>query len=532
MNHLLNQALQHHKSGRLIEAESIYREILAVSPRDADSLHLLGLIAYEWGNFDAAAELMRMAIAIHANGASYHSNLGNVLQAQGKLEEAVVEYRTALAIKPNLPEIHINLGNVLQAREAFDEAISSYHRALELEPHSVEALYNLGNARQSQDRLADAERCYERALAINPDHAKAHHNLGRVLGDLGRPEEAFAHFQRAVSLEPGNPEIGFNAALAQLAHGDFSSGWVNYEQRWRSIDHDTQMRDYPQPLWTGEELLSGRLLVWGEQGVGDQIMFAGMIPEIVQRGINCVFNCDVRLQPLFARSFPGIQVISGHRDGDLHEEFVAHLPCGSLPRIFRTSRAAFAAAPSPYLVPDWKRLARFRSKYCDGRMLIGLAWHTEARKTGRRRSIDLSCLESLFARSGVRWVSLQYGDLAGLQGQAASAGLPIHLDTSVDQLSDIDTFAAQVAAMDLVITIDNSTAHIAGGLGVPVWVMLPFHSDWRWLIQGERSVWYPSMRLFRQSKPGDWISVVQDVTRALDRGVTPSESIKFLQSGP
>jgi len=110
--------------------------------------------------------------------------------------------------------------------------------------------------------------------------------------------------------------------------------------------------------------------------------------------------------------------------------------------------------------------------------------------------------------------------------------LPIHLDTSVDQLSDIDTFAAQVAAMDLVITIDNSTAHIAGGLGVPVWVMLPFHSDWRWLIQGERSVWYPSMRLFRQSKPGDWISVVQDVTRALDRGVTPSESIKFLQSGP
>jgi tetratricopeptide (TPR) repeat protein len=536
MNHLLDQALQHHKSGRLIEAEHIYREILAANPRHADSLHLLGLIAYELGNLDAAAELMRMAIAIHANGASYHSNLGNVLQAQGKLEGAIVEYRTALVIKPNLPEIHINLGNVLQGQEAFDEAILSYQRALELEPKSVEALYNLGNARQAQGRLEDAVRCYEQALDVNPDHAKAHHNLGRVLGDLGRPDEAFAQFQHAVSLEPDHAEIAFNSALAQLARGDFSSGWVNYEQRWRSTDHDTRMRDYPQPLWTGEELRFGRLLIWGEQGVGDEIMFAGMIPELVQRGIDCVLHCDVRLQPLFARSFPGIHVISGHRDGDSNQDvianFAAHLPCGSLPRIFRTSSAAFAATPSSYLVPDRKRLARFRSEYCDGRMLIGLAWHTDARKTGRRRSIDLSCIESLFARSEVRWVSLQYGDLARLQGQAASAGFPIHLDTSVDQLSDIDTFAAQVAAMDLVITIDNSTAHIAGGLGVPVWVMLPFHSDWRWLIQGERSVWYPSMRLFRQSKPGDWISVVQDVTRALDRGVTPSESIKFLQSGP
>jgi Flp pilus assembly protein TadD len=532
MNHLLNQALQHHKSGRLIEAESIYREILAVSPRDADSLHLLGLIAYEWGNFDAAAELMRMAIAIHANGASYHSNLGNVLEAQGKPEEAIAEYRMALTIKPNLPEIHINLGNVLQAQEAFDEAVLSYQSALKLQPRSVEALYNLGNARQVQGRFADAVRCFEQALAINPGHPKAHHNLGRVLEDLGRPDEAYAQFQRAVSLEPDNPEIGFNAALAQLSRGDFSSGWVNYEQRWRSSDHDTSMRDYPPPLWTGEELGSGRLLIWGEQGVGDEIMFAGMIPELVQRGVDCVLDCDVRLQPLFARSFPGIHVVSGyHRDGDLKEDFAAHLPCGSLPRIFRTSQAAFAAAPSPYLVPDPERLCRFRSDYCDGRMLVGLAWRTEARKTGRRRSIDLSDLEPLFARSDVRWVSLQYGELDALRDEAENAGVPIHFDTSVDQLSDIDTFAAQVAAMDMVITIDNSTAHIAGGLGIPVWLMLPFHPDWRWLVQGERSLWYPSMRLFRQPRLGDWISVVQNVTRELDRGVTHSAGIKFLQLG-
>jgi Tfp pilus assembly protein PilF len=546
----MDQALQHHKMGRLIEAERLYREILAIRPRNADSLHLLGLIAYEWGNLDAAAELMREAISIHASGASYHLNLGNVLQAQGKLEEAVVEYRAALAIRPNLPEIHINLGNVLQAQQALDEAILSYQRALVLEPRSAEAFYNLGNARQTQGELEDAVRCYEQALAINPDHAKAHHNLGRTLGDLGRPDEAFAQFQRALSLAPDHPEIAFQAALAQLARGDFSLGWLNYEQRWRSRVHDTQMRDYPQPLWTGEELRSDRLLVWGEQGVGDEIMFAGMIPDLVQRGINCVLDCDARLQPLFARSFPSIQVISGHhRDGNLNQDvtaqdFAAHLPCGSLSRIFRTSQVAFAGVSSPYLIPDRKRLARLRSEYCDGRMLIGLAWHTESIKTGRSRSVELSCLAPLLTHPQVRWVSLQYGDLAALRQQAADTEAAIHFDASVDQLTDIDTFAAQVAAMDLVITIDNSTAHIAGGLGVPVWVMLPFHADWRWLLKGERSLWYPSMRLFRQPEPGDWISVVDDVTRAINREVTQpcstrgstpnsaSGSTKFLQFGP
>jgi Flp pilus assembly protein TadD len=502
MKKLLEHCLRLHKDGRLIEAEGIYRQILAVEPHHADSLHLLGMIAYEYGNLEGAAELIRAAISIHPNGASYHSNLGNVLQAQGKLEEGVAEYRVALAIKANVPEIHINLGNVLQAQGALDDAVVSYQDALQLEPGNAEAFYNLGNTRQAQGNPVNARECYERALESNPNHAKAHHNLGRILSDLGRQDEAFVRFEQALRLEPDNAEIGFNLALAQLMRGDFAAGWVNYEQRWRSMDHDTSMRTYTQPIWTGDPLPAGRLLLWGEQGVGDEIMFAGLVPELVRRGVRCIVDCDRRLQPLFARSFPDVEVVSGYSGQD----FAAHLPCGSLPGILGTSRGAFAA----YLSADRELQNGFRSRYADGRMLVGLAWHTNARKTGRIRSIDLPCLAPLFALPGIRWVSLQYGDCDSL-------GNPILFDSSVNQLVDVDGFAAQVAAMDMVITIDNSTAHMAGALGVPVWVLLPSAADWRWLRSGENSSWYPSMRLFRQPECGDWASVVQRVSDELSQ---------------
>ena len=509
----VEDALRLHKRGRLSEAEQVYRQILSANPRHADCLHLLGMIAFECGNLQGAAELIGEAISIHPNGASYHSNLANVLQAQGDLQAAVSEYQMALAINPNLPEIHVNLGNVLQAQGALDDAVLSYQRALDLDPRSADAWYNLGNARHTQGRLVDATECYEQALSINPNHSKAHHNLGRTLGDLGRQDEAFAQFQRAFRLDPGNAGIAFNLALAQLLRRDFSQGWILYERRWRSVDHDTPMRDYPQPLWTGEALPSGRLLLWGEQGIGDEIMFAGLVPEVLRRGVRCVLDCDPRLQTLFARSFPGVKVISGNPEPDI----AAHLPCGSLPGIFRESRAAFASTTSPYLIADQARREQFRARYADGRLLVGLAWHTNARKTGITRSIDLHCLAPLFAQPGIQWVSLQYGDLDALENDAARAGAPIVFDPSVDPWSDLDGFAAQIVAMDLVITIDNSTAHMAGALGAPIWVLLPFLPDWRWLMTGEQSYWYSSMRLFRQPQPGAWASVVETVARKLSQ---------------
>jgi hypothetical protein len=373
-------------------------------------------------------------------------------------------------------------------------------------------------------KLEEAAACYERALALKPNYAKAHYNLGCALRALGKVDEALVRYRTALALQPNHVQAGFRESLAQLLRGDFTPGWHNYERRWqcKSTDHGTTMRAYPQPLWTGGKLASGRLLIWGEQGVGDEIMFAGLIPDVIRTGNRCILDCDARLKPLFARSFPLIDVVSGYHPGndpgDNPElDIAAHLPCGSLPRLFRANHAAFAATTPPYLIADPVQRERFRARYADAdrRRLVGLAWYTNNRKTGHFRSVDLSLFAPLFARPDIRWVSLQYGDHDELQSQAAVAGAPILIDRSVDQLANIDVFASQIAALDMVVTIDNSTAHLAGALGLPTCVLLPFAPDWRWLQAREDSPWYPTLRLFRQPKRGDWQSVVQRVQSAL-----------------
>jgi len=619
---MLKQALQLHQSGNLAEAERLYRQILAIDPRHADGLHLLGTIAHQVGRDDVAVELIAAAIAIDKRQAAYHCNLGTaqqalgklneaavsyqralehkpdlaeahlnlgtILQAQGKLVEAAERFRRALALRPNLAEVHVNLGNILQAQGKLDEAVSfyesalilkpdaahvysdlgntlqaqkkldsavvCYEQALSLNPAYAEASYNLGNARQAQkkldeaiacyeralelkpqlpeahynlgntlhtlDRLEEAAACFERALACRPTYAEAAYNLGCIFKDLNRVDEAISFMARALEMKPDYPQARFGLALTQILSGDLETGWRTYESRWQSEDHDTPRRAYVQPLWKGEKLESGSLLLWGEQGVGDEIMFAGMIPDAIRTGNRIALDCTPRLQPLFSRSFPEIEVISGHSPSHpRQQEFTAQMPTGSLPGLFRRNEAEFAGAISPYLKADAAEQERFRTAYSDGRSLVGLAWRTNSTKSGHKRSIDLLLMAPLFAEPNLRWISLQYGDLDVLEQQATAAQAPVHIDRSVDQMADIDLFAAQVAAMDLVITIDNSTAHLAGALGVPVWLLLPFASDWRWFENHFDSPWYPSLRIFRQQQRGDWKPVLEEVQRAMADGL-------------
>jgi tetratricopeptide (TPR) repeat protein len=547
---MLDDALHLHQNGRFSEAGQLYQEILTINPRHSDCLHLLGMIAYQEGSFETAADMIREAIAINSGGTSYYANLGTVLQAQGKLEEAELLYRHALTLKPDLAEVHLNLGNVLLARGELDGSVACYERALALRPTCAEAYNSLGNARQKQGQIDAAIACYEQALAIkpnyaevhynlgsacrdqnklgeavtryqealiiNPEYAEAYYNLGNVLREQGKLEDASARYRSALMLRPHYEKAGFAEALVQLLQEDFATGWHNFERRWKSTDHDTPRRIYQEPAWAGEKLSSGSLLIWGEQGIGDEIMFAGLIPDVVRTGNHCILDCDARLKALFTRSFPGVNVYPGcSPSGHPELEIASQLPVGSLPGLFRTAISAFAATTSPYLIANPTASKRLRARYADGRRLVGLAWYTKSSQTGRVRSIDLSLLAPLFTRPDFRWVSLQYGDPGTLKNEASAAGAPILIDRTVDQLSDLDIFAAQIAAMDLVITIDNSTAHLAGALGVPVWVLLPFAPDWRWLLHREDCLWYPSMRLFRQTEPGNWQSVVERVRRSL-----------------
>ncbi len=439
----------------------------------------------------------------------------------GRLAEAEQLYRDALAIDPgNADCLHL-LGMIAFQSGNHREAVALIRCAIA--HHQTAASYhsNLGNVLQAEGNLDEAEACYRRALTLKPNQAEVHLNLGHILKAQGHVDSALASYRLALVLKPGLVEARVAESTALLLQGDFDAGWQHFGLRWQTQDYDTPPRTYPHPLWQREPLPSGRrLLIWGEQGIGDEIMFAGLVPDVVRAGHRCVLDCAPRLKPLFARSFPGVEVIAGDdpvRDAGLN--IAAHLPAASLPGIFRTSRDSFAATTSPYLVADVTRRERFRSRYEDGRLQVGLAWHTTNRKSGRIRSIDLPLFAPLFARPAIHWISLQYGDSSALEAASAAASAPLLIDRAVDQLSDLDTFAAQVAAMDLVITIDNSTAHLAAALGVPTWLLLPFAPDWRWLLAGDSSPWYPSMQLFRQSASGDWQSVVQQVERALQSTV-------------
>jgi len=565
--------------GKLDEAVASQERALALKPEFAEAWinHANALQAQ--GRLDEAVASYRRALALKPGLAEVHDNLGNALLALKKLGDAEACYAQALTLKPEFAEAWYNLGNLRQAQNELDqpgnpgkqskllEAVACYRRAIELKPQLPEAHYNLGNTLHALERLEEAAASFEQALSMRPEYAEAHYNWGCVFEDLGRLDEALRSMSLALKIKPDYPQASFGQALAQLRSGDFAIGWRNYESRWQSPDHDTPWRSYPQPLWGGEKLAMEtqptRLLLWGEQGVGDEIQFAGLIPEAIRTGNRITLDCDARLKPLFTRSFPEIEVVSGfgpveaqklgapfilskaqrsrkpalslptetcsssfaegagnhelqpasvYREG---ERIAAHLPTGSLPGLFRRAEAAFATTQSPYLLADPEERERFRARYGDGRRLIGLAWHTKNQKTGRKRSISLNNFAPLFALAGIRWISLQYGDFDSLEEQAAAAKAPLLIDRAVDQFTDMDRFAAQVAALDQVITIDNSTAHLAGALGLPVWLLLPFAADWRWLENRSDSPWYPTLRLFRQPRAGDWQSVLESVGSAL-----------------
>ena len=500
--------------GKIEEAAFRYRRAVVLRPLFAEAHFNLGNLLRIQGRQRAAIEAYGRAIAAQPDLYEAQSNLGNVLKDIGEWTGADACYQKALTIRPDSAEVHSNLGNLRSIEGRLDEAVEEYELALAYDSKFADAWTNLGTVLNQQGKVKEATECHEMALTIRPDFAEAHHNLGCVLQAQGNADAALLRYGNALALKPGHANAHFGCALIHLLRARYAEGWTGYEWRWKSDQHSTRWREIERPVWTGMPLPSGQLLLWGEQGVGDEILFAGLVSEAVAVGNECVLECDARLVPLFARSFPEVTVLPSHSAD--HKAITAHLPSGSLPRLFRANESSFGSTTFRYLSADPGEVARFRERYRDRRHVIGLAWHTRNAKSGYRRSIALSLLALLFTRTDVRWISLQYGDHDAIEKETAEVGAPMLVDRTVDQLANIDIFAAQVSAMDLVITIDNSTAHLAGALGVPVWVLLPFAPDWRWSEEREDCPWYASMRLFRQPALGDWNSVIKKADRQLD----------------
>jgi hypothetical protein len=414
-----------------------------------------------------------------------------------------------------------NLGAALIAQGQIVEATACFQRVRELNPASAEVHFNLAGALRKQGRLDEAAAAFRQALQLRPDYADAHDGLGNVLQDQGQLDDAVACYRRALDLEPNHPEAHFDHSLVRLLRGDFEQGWAEYQWRWQT----KTFRGLPfrQPSWDGQPLEGRTILLHAEQGLGDTIQFIRYAPLVKQRGARVVVQCQRLLLRLLA-GCQGIDELIGQ--GDPLPAFDLHAPLLNLPGIFRTALDNVPAT-TPYLFAPPPLAERWRQELgkCDG-VKIGIGWQGRPTHLGDSlRSIPLARFEPLTQIPGVHLISLQKG--AGVEQLQDLAGrLPI---TEVgSRLEDFVDTAAVMSSLDLVIACDTSLVHLAGALGVPVWVALPLSPDWRWLLDRSDSPWYPTMRLFRQKRLGDWVGVFDEIKTALGEWIAAGPPRKVI----
>ncbi len=521
-----NLAMACESAGRDDEAENAYRAALRLAPDSLDAWINLGRLLAARGRLDEAADCYRRAIAVDPTAAKAHFNLANALSRLGRADEALNHLREAVRLEPENPSFHNNLGAALKELGRYDDAADAFRRALALAPAFAEAHNNLGSCLHFAGQLNEARTAFGRAIELDPNFAGAWINLGNVCSDENDIPAAVACYERALQAEPENPQARFNRALALLQTGDFTRGWAEYEWRFHS---KVRKRDFPFPEWDGSDLAQKTILVHAEQGIGDEIMFAGCLPDVIATARKCIIECDPRLVELFARSFLRAVVVA--RDaGPLPQRcgsIDVQSAMGSLCRYFRNGPDAFPSR-NGYLIPDAERVRMWHTRLAEkgSGLKIGISWRGgEEVHLRRKRSTQLAQWAPILKLPGACFVNLQYGDVAAeLDHLAADTGCVVHRWPDADLRNDLEALAALIASLDLVISVDNSTVHLAGALGKPVWTLLPFAADWRWLLDRDDTPWYPTLRLFRQTRPGDWpgtISRAADALRAKGLGESP-----------
>ncbi len=434
--------------------------------------------------------------------------LGVATQLRGKLADSVAYYRNAVRFVPGHAEAWNNMGASLSTLRRPEEAEPCLRKALELEPRYAQAHNNLGNVLGAQGRFDEAVASYLRALELKPDYAEVFDHLGLVLQAQGKLDEAIGWFDKAIENAPESGTIHMNCALACLQRGDFARGWTEYEWRFRCREHP--VLDQGRPFWDGSPLDGRTVLLWAEQGLGDAIQFIRFAPAVAQCGGRVFVSCPKSLTALLA-TCPGVD--AAFAEGSPAPEYDCHAPLMSLPRLLKTTVETIPAQV-PYLTADPAAVARWHEELgpVDG-LKVGIAWQGNPdHKKDRQRSFRLDLFERLARIDGVRLFSLQKG--AGAEQLDRAAGLFPIVDLG-RRLGDLADTAAVIRNLDLIIAPDTALAHLAGALGVPVWVAVQFSSDWRWLLGREDSPWYPTMRLFRQHRWNDWDEVFERIGQEL-----------------
>jgi tetratricopeptide (TPR) repeat protein len=401
----------------------------------------------------------------------------------------------------------------------YDRALRAARSATSCAGAGAASFSNLGLAARFLGLYAESERALRKALALDPANHPARVNLGLLLKDLGRVDEAIAQFESVIADDPDDEEVRWNLALVRLASGDFRAGWGDYEKRW--MQRDALKRRFDFPAWSGAAPAGKTVLVFAEQGLGDEIMFASCIPDAVRMGGRWVLECSPRLHALFQRSFAQVEVLPSPLDATADwRKRLRHVdlqvPVGSLPRLLGRDAGTFPGHEG-YLRPEPSRVAAWKGALTSlgPGLKVGICWRGGDPRTGRRtRSLELEQLAPLLRLKGCQFVSLQHGE-AEAECEAVPRELGVALAHWPEAQADFDQAAALVAALDLVVTVTTAAVHLAGALGKRAWVLVPVSPEWRYGLGGERMPWYPSVRLFRQVAPLDWQPVIQRIVGEL-----------------
>ena len=557
---LLAQGVTLQNSGRIDEADVIYDKILKVDRRNGDALNLKGLIAHQRGQHGEALALFDRAAKAYPAFADIPFNKGTVLAALGRNDAAIAAYSQAIKIRADHVGARLNLGQMLHASGRVHEAIASFREMTRLFPGDARGFYNLGvclekavpketsptardaiakeglaalthalkldpNNAESHAALstlhfhlgnyAQAIACIKTAIALRPTWASAWQTLGGALEAIGDRHGALDAYERALALDPNHISATINRDMTYLALGRFAAGWNGYLRRFESSDFPFSERRWPWPAWNGEDLSDKNILIWCDHGVGDQILFAAMLPEIAARARSCVIECEERLVPLYRRSFPGLEIVPKTQAAVtalLARTFDYQRSLLDLGRWLRPSLNAFPNYRA-VLRADSTQTADMRARYRhEGSKLIGISWHSVNPTVGHQKSLKLADFAPLLQTPGLTFVNLQYGDVtAELTEVARDLDVPILQDPSVDSLKDLDGFAAQISALDAVVTVSNTAAHMAAALGVPTCIYVPDGSKrlWYWLDKGAFSPWYRSTRLWRETGPSAMAAIAR-----------------------
>ena len=502
-----------HSLGRHAEALASYNAAIAADPGLAQVYNNQGNTLAALGRAEDAVASFTQAIARNPQYAEALYNRANILLALRRAAEALRDYDRALTLQPELPEALCNRGNALQALRRFQDAVASYDRALAIRADYTDALNSRGNALKALGRNDDALASYARAFAARPADPEALSNRGHLFQEIADPDAALAEYGRALAIDPAHSPALQGRALILLGRGDYVAGWDAYEERWR---YQTFMADGPTALPAlgirpaRADLVGRNIALMREQGIGDEVMFASILPDLQNDARHVTYACEPRLARLFAHSFSAITFTDPATfDGTKYD---AVFGIGSLGHAYRQHRAAFPAtpylAPSPAIAAAWA--ARLGPR--DGRLRVGISWRGGTADTrAEQRSLTLAQCQPLFALPNCDFVSLQYGEVADeIAAFNASLTCPIrHFPRA--ETEDFEDLAGLIAALDLVVSVQNSVVHLCGALGKECLALLPANAEWRYGIAGDRMAWYDSVRLFRRAPAGDWAAVVEQV---------------------